>query len=348
MMMKAAVVHGPGDIRYEDVPKPRIEPHEVLVRVRATGVCGSDLPRVLGTSARYYPIILGHEFSGEVVEVGKDTARIKVGDPVVGAPLLPCMVCVDCAKGDYDNCRHYSFIGSRLPGSWAEYVKLPEKNLWKLSEGISFEQGALFEPTTVALHGLSVMGFHGGTDVGILGVGTIGLLTLQCAKLLGARRIFAFDLDPSRLAIAKKYGADFCFNTTDKDFHQEVMELTKGRGLPMILETAGVEFTEKLSLELAANKGNVMFIGTPTKPLQIAPQEFELLNRKELTLRGSWMSYSAPFPGSEWELADYYFSKGLIKYEELINRIVPLSDVVQVFADLAQPGKVKGKVLFRG
>lgn len=346
--MKAAVLYGKKDIRYEEVETPAIQEDEVLVRVKVTGICGSDIPRVLGDAAHFYPIVLGHEFSGEVVEVGSGVKNVKVGDRISGAPLLPCHRCIDCSKGHYSQCKNYSFIGSRTFGSWAEYVKLPAINAVKLPEGVDFVQGAFFEPTTVALHGLFVMDFRGGCDVAIVGMGTIGLLTLQCAKALGAKRIFAFDVDHKKLDIAREYGADVCINTGEENFREMIEELTHGRGFEMVVEAAGVEFTEKLCLEIAANKGTVMFIGTPSKPITLQPREFEYINRKELTVRGSWMSYSAPFPGKEWELAAYYFEKGYIKVEKLIDRIIPLKDIADAFADLEIPGKVKGKILLEG
>lgn len=343
--MKAAVLHRQGEIRCEEIEVPRIAGNEILVRVKATGICGSDIPRVLGTAAHFYPIVLGHEFSGEVVEVGPEVTGVAMGERVAAAPLIPCNRCRDCAKGDYSLCRNYTFIGSRVQGGWAEYVKLPAQNAVKLSNGVSYEQGAFLEPTAVALHGLALMGFTGGSDVGVLGTGTIGLLALQCARALGAKRIFAFDIDHKRLEVAKEYGADFCFSTDSEDFRQRALDLTDGRGLPAVIETGGVEFTEKLSLELAANKGNVMFIGTPSHSITLSPREFEYINRKELTVRGSWMSYSAPFPGGEWELADHYFNRGLVRVDKLIDRISPLSDIEAVFADIATPGRVSGKVL---
>lgn len=343
--LKAAVLYGQKDIRYEEVAQPQIKEDEVLVRVKVTGICGSDLPRVLGQGARYYPIILGHEFSGEVAKVGEKVENLSVGDKVSGAPLLPCHQCVDCSRGHYSQCKNYSFIGSRISGTWAEYVKMPAINVVKLPDGVSFVEGAFMEPLTVALHGLFLMNFRGGFDVAVIGVGNIGLLTLQCAKALGARNIFALDIDDEKLEIAKEYGADVCINTGAPDFKDKVWQLTSGRGFEMVVETAGIEFTEKLSLELAANKGNVMFIGTPSKPISLEPQEFEYLNRKELTVRGSWMSYSAPFPGREWELAGYYLQSKQVKVAKLIDRIIPMKDIATVFEDFAVPGKVKGKIL---
>ena len=226
-------------------------------------------------------------------------------------------------------------------------MKMPAINAVKLPESVSYEQGAFFEPTTVAFHGLFVMDFRGGMDVAILGTGTIGLLALQCCRILGARRIFAFDIDDDRLKLAEKYGADVCLNTGDEAFRQVIQKETGGRGFEMVVETAGVEFTEKLSLDIASNKGNVLFIGTPSKSISLKPREFEHINRKELTIRDSWMSYSTPFPGKEWKLAGYYFQKGKILCDELIDRVIHLEHISEAFDDLAVPGKVKGKVLLK-
>jgi L-iditol 2-dehydrogenase len=346
--MKAAVLYASKDLRYTEIETPKINETEVLVRMKATGICGSDLPRVLADGAHFFPIVLGHEFSGEVVEVGEQVVNVKAGEKIAGAPLVPCLKCIDCQQGYYSQCKNYTFIGSRIPGSWAEYVKMPAFNAVKLPNGVTFEQGALFEPATVSLHGLLVMDFRGGVDVAIVGVGTIGMLALQFAKLLGAKRIFAFDIDEKKLQLAKEYGADVCINTKDADFKEKIQELTAGRGFEMVIESAGIEFTEKLSLEIAGNKGYVMFIGTPSRPITLVPREFEHINRKELTVRGSWMSYSAPFPGKEWELTGYYFQQGKLRFNELIDRIIPLSEINSAFQDLATPGKVNGKILLQG
>lgn len=345
--MKAAVLHGQNDIRYEEIATPPISDDEILVQVKVTGICGSDVPRVLGTAAHYYPIVLGHEFSGEVVEAGKHVECVSLGDQVTGAPLVPCHTCVDCVQGNYSQCRNYTFIGSRVFGSWAEYLKLPGVNAVKLPSGVSYEQGAFFEPATVALHGLFVMGFRGGADVAIIGMGTIGLFALQWARILGARRIVAFDIDDDKLAVARDYGADACLNTRDEEVLEVTARQTHGRGFEMVVETAGVEATEKLSLEMASSKGSVMFIGTPTTAIALTREEFENINRKELTLRGSWMSYSAPFPGREWALAGHYFQEGRLHCSKLVDRVVPLEQITQVFEDLAVPGRVRGKVLLR-
>lgn len=344
--MKAGVLHAKDDIRYEEIPIPTVSKGEVLVKVKATGICGSDLPRVLGDEAHFFPIVLGHEFSGEVAEVSEGVTSVKVGDRVAGVPLVPCLTCDDCQKGNYSLCKHYSFIGSREQGSFAEYVKMPERNVVKFDDSVSFEQGAFFEPATVALHGLLCADYRGGEDVAILGGGTVGMFTAQWAKIFGAKRVFVFDIDNDRLLLAKRLGADETINTLDKDFRARVDELTNKKGFEFVYETAGVDITMKLAFEIAANKASICFIGTPTKDLVFTPKLFENMNRKEFKLTGSWMSYSAPFPGKEWTLTAHYFSTGELQFDNsFIFKRVPLSNIKDAFDMFKVPGTVKGKVL---
>ncbi|HEX2925755.1 MAG TPA: galactitol-1-phosphate 5-dehydrogenase [Ruminiclostridium sp.] len=344
--MKAGVLHAKDDIRYEEIPAPVVSKGEVLVKVKATGICGSDIPRVLGDGAHFFPIVLGHEFSGEVAEIGEGVTTVSIGDRVAGVPLVPCLKCDDCQKGNYALCKHYSFIGSREQGSFAEYVKVPERNVVKFDESVPFDQGAFFEPATVALHGLLCADYHAAEDVAILGGGTVGMFTAQWAKIFGAKRVFVFDIDNDRLALAKRLGADVTINTLDKDFRQQVEELTGKKGFGFVYETAGVDITMKLAFEIAGNKASICFIGTPTKDLVFTPKLFENMNRKEFRLTGSWMSYSAPFPGKEWALTAHYFSTGALQFDSsFIFKKVPLSNIKDAFDMFKVPGTVKGKVL---
>ena len=315
--MKAAVVHGIKDVRYEEIETPKAEPGKVLIKVKYTGICGSDVPRVNAGACHYYPNVLGHEFSGVVEEVGEGVISVKKGDRVAGVPLVPCMKCADCQKGNYSLCKHYSFIGSREFGSFAQYVSVPEKNAVKFDDAISFEQAAFFEPATVALHGLKRVSYQGGKQVAILGGGTIGMFTMQWAKIYGAKSVTVFDINPARLELAKRLGADYVIDTREENFMEQAMALT-----------------------------GVCFIGTPTKELSFSVKEWENMNRKEFTLTGSWMSYSAPFPGEEWELTAHYFKTGELKFDEsFIYKKFPLSQSAKAFHLFEIPGEVKGKIL---
>lgn len=344
--MKAGVVHAREDIRYEEITKPTPGKGQVLIKVKYTGICGSDVPRVNGDACHFFPNVLGHEFSGIVEEVGEGVTKLKPGNRVAGVPLVPCMECEDCQKGDYSLCKHYSFIGSREFGSFAEYVVVPENNAVLFDEEVSFEQGAFFEPATVALHGLLRVPYQGGKTVAILGGGTIGLFVMQWAKIFGAAKTVVFDINEERLNLGKRLGATEGINTLEPDYMDKAMELTEGRGFDYVFETAGNTVTMKMAFLLAANKAQVCFVGTPTKELTFSVEEWENLNRKEFNLTGSWMSYSTPFPGKEWKLTAHYFKTGDLKFDDsFIFKKIPLSEIDQAFEMYKVPGTVKGKIL---
>lgn len=344
--MKAAVLHGNRDLRFEEIETPQVKPGYVKVRIRATGICGSDVPRVLHNGAHFYPIVLGHEFSGDVVEIGEGVKSLAVGDTVSGAPLVPCTSCPDCYQGNYALCKNYSFIGSRQQGSFAEYVVIPEANAVKYDSSVPYEQGAMFEPSTVAIHGILQAKYRGGETVAILGCGTIGIFTLQWAKLLGARKVVAFDIDDGRLELAKRMGADAVVNTKKEDYLKTAADLVDGKGYQNVFETAGSTVTMRMAFELAGNKAKLCFIGTPHVDLTFTQKEFENMNRKEFYLTGSWMSYSAPFPGKEWEMTAHYFSTGQLKFDpEIIFRKFPLSQAAEAFKLFENPSDVHGKIM---
>ena len=351
--MKAAVVFGKNDIRFMDWEEPQIQrPDEVKIRVRACGICRSDVPRVFAGTARYYPIILGHEFSGIVEAAGEEAekAGIRPGDHVAGVPLIPCFQCPDCAAGNYSLCKQYSFIGSRQQGAYAEFVVVPVRNVVKLDPDVPFEKAALIETATVALHGLFLAGLDEKTapqaaSVAVTGVGTIGLLAVQWARILGAKRITAIGRDGERLELARRLGATDTINTREEDAEARAAELTGGVGFSYLFDSAGAPETIRQCFHLAANKAHVCLIGTPTADVTFSWREWELINRKEFNLTGSWMSYSAPFPGREWEYAVAAMRDGSLLFEEaMLHRRFDLSQVREAF-DCFEKEKVRGRIL---
>lgn len=344
--MKAGVLFAKEDLRYADIEAPVLKAGHVLVKVKYTGICGSDIPRVNGDACHFFPNVLGHEFSGTVSKIGEGVTSVAVGDRVAGVPLVPCLKCEDCQKGDYSLCKNYSFIGSREFGSFAEYVAMPEKNVVKFEDEVTFEQGAFFEPATVALHGLQRCDYKGGKTVAILGGGTIGLFVMQWAKIFGASKVVVFDIANERLELGKELGATAGINTLDEDFLDQAKAITDGKGFDYVYETAGNTITMKMAFKLAGNKAQVCFVGTPTRDLAFSVEEWENMNRKEFTLTGSWMSYSAPFPGKEWELTAYYFKTGDLKFHDsFIYKKIPLSEIASAFEMYKVSGAVKGKLL---
>ena len=344
--MRAAVVTANERVEYQEMPEPEVKKGYVKVKVRYSGICGSDIPRVLNHGVHFYPIVLGHEFSGDVVEVGEGVTKVKVGDRVSGAPLVPCMKCGDCQKGNYSLCKHYSFIGSREQGSNADYVVIPEQNAVPFDKSVPYDQAAMFEPSTVALHGLFQNDYQGGEYVAILGGGTVGMFTMQWAKIFGSRKVVVFDISEERLALAQRLGADEVVNTTKEDYMKTAMEITGNQGYGFVFETAGQVATMHMAFELAANKAHVCFIGTPHENLTFTPAQWENMNRKEFKLTGSWMSYSAPYPGKEWELTAHYFATGQLQFDPgFIYKKIPMSQAQEAFQLFKTPGLVKGKIL---
>jgi L-iditol 2-dehydrogenase len=188
--------------------------------------------------------------------------------------------------------------------------------------------------------------FRGGETVAVLGLGTIGIFTLQWAKIFGAKKIVAFDIDDGRLALARRMGADDAVNTLQNGYMEKALAKTCGLGYQNVFETAGSPVTMRMAFDLAANKARVCFIGTPHTDLTFTPKLWENMNRKEFYLTGSWMSYSAPFPGREWDLTAHYFKTGELKFDPgFIFKKFPLSRVAEAFALYKDPSQVHGKIM---
>lgn len=205
--MKALVVEGMKTLTYKTIEKPKLSDNEVLIRIRACGICGSDVARAKDGGVHRYPIVIGHEFSGDIAEVGAKVTGCAAGDRVTAAPLVPCGVCENCQRGKPAMCTQYSFIGSRQNGAMAEYVAVPARNVIPIVDGVSYEQAACIEPITVALHGVERANILSGKSAIVYGCGTIGNLVLQCLKAKGVEKIYAIDIDTFKLDVAKKHGA---------------------------------------------------------------------------------------------------------------------------------------------
>ncbi|WP_068084066.1 galactitol-1-phosphate 5-dehydrogenase [Polycladidibacter stylochi] len=344
--MKAAQLHANCDLRVDEVDTPRPAAGEVLVKVAYCGICGSDIPRLIKDGAHFYPIILGHEFSGVIEAVGEGVADSWVGKKVACAPLVPNFDDPQSHRGNYSLSKGYSFIGSRQQGGLAEYVSIPLINAVPLPESIDLKAGSFLEPVTVGLHAINIMDFKPGRPVAVIGVGTIGQLLLQALKSLGAGPITAFDVDDEKLAAAKEVGATYTCNSMRPEEVEAAMATTEGAaGFDAVFENSGVPAAEIMSLKVAGPNGKVMFVGTPHAPLTLQPAEFELINRKELIVQGSWMNYSAPFPGWEWTYGADILSNGTINLDNLVDKVVPLSQAPQIIELLQTKGAVKGKII---
>lgn len=335
--MNASLLYGVGDVRYESVDMPEISSNEVLVKVKNVGICGSDLPRsmVSGLSGgAKYPIILGHEFSGEISQIGSDVKNIEVGDRVTVAPLVPCGKCVYCKSGDYGLCTDYHIIGTRVDGALAEYVKVPKDHVLKLPDTLDFETAAGIEPATIAYHGLAKADIKTGDSVVVLGCGPIGQFTIQWAKVFGASKIIAVDIFNEKLELAKELGANYTVNPKETDVIAEIQKITNG-GADVVIETAGSKFTQEQSLLIAKKKGNVVFVGIAHSELPLSEKAAESILRGELKIQGSWNSYTQPYPGRAWHATLDFMGKGDIVFKPMISHRIKLEEAGEYLKKMA-------------
>ena len=343
--MKAVIVNEGGSLSLEDIDIPKItSPDQILVKIAYCGLCGSDIPRIFHHGAHFYPITLGHEFSGTVIETGNDVTEFDVGDLISCVPLLPCFKCDECQKHYYSLCKNYTFVGSRIAGGFAEYIVLNKKNAFKLPKGVSPLEGAFFEPMTVGMHALLLAGGCQNKHVVIVGGGTIGLLAMLCAKAMGASSIAVLDINDERLNLAKQLGADVIYNSKNLSFDEIYQALSSNRFDQIVLETAGSPITVRLAIEIAGPRSKVGLVGTLHNDLTLSEKTFGLILRKELQILGSWMNYSAPWPGEEWLLVSQFFVEGKINLNDLIAVIGDFNTFIHEVRDL-NGQSMNGKIL---
>ncbi len=247
-IMKVLLAYEPGVLRVVDMPKPVVGPRQVLAKVRYSGVCATDISIMKGTLTLgdglepVYPVRLGHEWSGTVVEVGSEATRIKVGDNVISDTQYSCGECEYCLKGEYGSCvngRAIGTIGDCWPGSFAEYMLIMERTTFKVPDNVPLDQAALIEPAAIGLYGLTRAPLGPGNNLLVIGTGPIGLGGMACAKGMGMGKTILAGRKDAKLAIGKKLGADVLVNTTRENLHDVVMRETNGRGADVVLDTTG-------------------------------------------------------------------------------------------------------------
>lgn len=271
--MKAAVWRGKKDIRFENVPDPSVEKgNDVIVKVHWAGICGSDLheyeagPIFIPTephpiSGKHNEMILAHEFSGEIVAVGPSVKDFRVGERVTSDICIYCGVCWWCKRGQYNICADVAYAGLMADGGFAEYAKVPDYSCYRLPENISYEEGAITEPTAVCFHALRRSRLIPGENAAVLGAGPIGLLMLQVARASGARDVFVSAKGEMRKNMAMELGASAVLDPTEVDVRSRVFDLTEGVGADVVFECVGSTESPKQAMALARRGGRVVIVG---------------------------------------------------------------------------------------
>lgn len=288
--MKALVLRAPNQLVYEDVPEPLTGPREVLIQIKACGICGSDVHGVDGsTGRRIPPIIMGHEAAGVVAEVGREVTGWQPSDRVTFDSTMYCGACHFCRRGLINLCDNRRVFGVstpeyRLDGAMAEYVTVPEHLVYRLPEGVTFVQAAMVEPLSVALHAVRRLPVGVNASAVVIGCGPIGLLAIQCLRAAGCGLIYAVDLDADRLQLACRLGADRGLHPEGDDVVQHVLAATHGRGADVALDAVGVAATLNLAVRCLIKGGTLGVVGTYAHQPELLLQEVVY---RQLTLLGS-------------------------------------------------------------
>ncbi|MBV9760236.1 MAG: galactitol-1-phosphate 5-dehydrogenase [Acidobacteriaceae bacterium] len=321
--MKALLLSEYGRLDVVDVPLPRPGRAEVLVRVEACGICGSDVHGFDGTSGRRIPpIIMGHEAAGTVAAIGPGASGPREGDRVTFDSTIYCGYCEFCRRGEMNLCENRQVLGVSTPeyrrsGAFAEYVVVPEHILHQLPEGIAFAEAAMIEPLAVAVHAVAISAVPENGSALVIGAGMIGLLVLQSLRDSGCLRVYVADIDDSRLQLAKQLGAAHTINPKTTDTVSEIMRLTSSKGVDVALEAVGSTPTIKAAVESVRKGGTVTLIGNIAPSAEIPLQT---VVSREIRLQGSAAS------SGEYPQCIDMLKRGAVDLKPLISVVAPLEE----------------------
>jgi threonine dehydrogenase-like Zn-dependent dehydrogenase len=286
--MLAAKFLGRRDVRIDDYPVPKIADDELLVRVAACGVCGTDIHIYEGeVPLAKFPVIAGHEFSGTVEKVGSAVADISAGDKVVVEPNLFCSRCHYCRTGKKHFCVNWQGIGLTRDGGFAEFARIPRQAAYVMPESLSFTKGALFEPVACVLHGIERTKMEPGSSVVVCGAGSIGLLFVHLLKRLGAGQVIVSEPDKTKREIALRLGANLALSPKETQLKEAVMDRTGGFGADIAIDASGLPEVVSSLVDLVQNTGTVLIFGVSPEDARIKVRPFDIY-RRELTILGAF------------------------------------------------------------
>jgi L-iditol 2-dehydrogenase len=335
--MRALVFRGAGEMPLQERDDPRPGDGEVVVAVRAAGICGSDVHGFLGATGRRRPgVVMGHEAAGDVIAIGRGVTSVKEGERVALRSILACGRCDRCRRGQPNICTDRRGMGMHFDGAYAEQALVPDTLLLPLPDTLSYQDGALIEPLAVAMHAVNRTPFELMDFVVVVGAGAIGLLTLVAARLRGAGSIVVTDLSPHRLEVARSLGADLTIDVRTTDPVAAIAADTDGRGADAVFEAVGVAATVSQSVAVARPGGQVTWIGNSAPIVEMPMQEFVT---RELTIRGAYGF------AEEFEQAADALAAGWIDARRLVECVAPLEDGPELFRRLGDGSLAAVKVV---
>jgi 2-desacetyl-2-hydroxyethyl bacteriochlorophyllide A dehydrogenase len=332
--MKAAVFHAPQDFQICDVPYPRLDPDGVIIKVKECGICGSDLH--VFNSRQSPDMLMGHEFSGDVVEIGPQVSDVKIGDRVVAAGGRGCGNCYWCRNGQYLHCAQLGFVGYALPGAFTEYCAVPAFKIGEYAarfpRSVSYSSAATAEPLAVALYAVNQTRLKKSDSVTVIGLGIIGLFIIQILKARGINQIIASGRRPLRLQLAKESGAHLVIDAERQDAVTEIATLTGRRGADVVFECAGNEKSFNQALSIVHRGGKINLVGLFENPINWDPS---FLARNDLSLIGC---------GLRWDLpgATRLLKNHTVTAEKFVTHHFPLAGIKEAFlTQQHDPGAIK-------
>lgn len=329
--MNALVLSDYKQLKIEDLPVPVCRPRDVLIQVAACGICGSDVHGYDGsTGRRIPPVVMGHEAAGIVAAVGAEVSAVAPGDRVTFDSTVYCARCEFCLRGEANLCENRQVVGVscgeyRRAGAFAEYITVPEYIIYQLPPSLSFADAAMLEAVSVALHAVKLSQIEGGETALVIGAGMIGLLVLQAARVAGCSRVFVADVDATRLEMAAALGAAETLHASGVDLTREVLRLTNGRGVDVVLEAVGHTETVATAIDCVRKGGAVTLIGNLVPQVSVPLQK---IVTRQIRLQGSCAS------AGEYPEAIELVSSGKVKVAPMISAIAPLRDGPQWFERL--------------
>ncbi len=327
--MKAYVLHGVNDLRYEDVPIPECPKGWVIVQVKAAGICSSDIARVFTKGTYHFPTIPGHEFSGVVYSVVDEENQSWEGKRVGVFPLIPCRECPQCKQKQYEMCANYDYLGSRRDGAFAEYVAVPLWNLLPLPNEVPLEVAAMLEPLSVGLHALKKAEIKQTDSVAVIGTGMIGISAAQWAKKYTAGEVVVIGRNENKRYLVESTGLPYEVHTKAEDKEYDV-----------VLEAVGTPESVDLALNLIRPGGTVVLMGNPSGDILLTQNTYWRILRKQLIVKGTWNSFYDGDNKSDWTEAIEALAKGEVEVKSLISHTFPqerLIDGLQLMRDHKEP-----------
>jgi len=335
--MKAARLYAINDFRADEVPVPEPSGKQLLLKVGACGICGSDIPRIfeLGTSKGKYPLALGHEFGGEIVAVGEDADSGLIGKRGAVFPCIPCMKCASCITADYAMCLDYDYLGSRSDGGFAEYCLIPSE--WHFIESknsdTTMEMLSMVEPCTVAQHAVRKGGLTAGNSLLIFGAGPIGIMAARWAAVFGAGPVMLVDVLDEKVAFAAARG-QHVINSMTSDVLEEFKKANNGRPPDIVIEGTGTGSALGQAIDCVRTFGTVVMMGNPHKDTTIRLSQHSNILRKEITLQGIWNSHYAATPINEWEYTVRMMDEGRMMVDDLVTHRTGIAGLPKLCGDI--------------